>query len=297
MIGKGNKPALIPVSVPVARTLDRAAADRTAGALLRPVALRGGRELPSPEDATTLVQGGRHVEVAVTVDATGDGPLGGRCVRGWASPPKLSALAAPSEGPPSLARRRCGFQTRDVDRSRPTVVIGCDRPPRLRSSAGAGSRRRGASVTTYSSDKTGTHRLTPDGVTPVEPSAGAVGVTMFAAVLMIMTGLWQAFVGLVAVVNDTFYVATEKYLLQFDVTAWGWIHLVVGVVVLLAGISLFGGTTWSRVVGIIMAGVSALAMFAWMPYYPLWAICVITLDVFVLWALIAHGRDIRTLRG
>ncbi|HEY5186723.1 MAG TPA: hypothetical protein VIM19_17880 [Actinomycetes bacterium] len=152
-------------------------------------------------------------------------------------------------------------------------------------------------MTTYSSDKTGTHRLTPDGVTAVEPSAGAVGVTMFAAILMIMTGLWQAFVGLVAIVNDTFYVATQKYILQFDVTTWGWIHLVVGVVVLLAGISLFSGTTWSRVVGIILAGVSALVMFAWMPYYPLWAICVIALDVFVLWALVAHGKDIRTLRG
>ena len=148
-------------------------------------------------------------------------------------------------------------------------------------------------MTTYSSEKTGTHRLTPEGVTPVEPSMGAVGMTMLAAVLMILTGIWQAFVGLVAVVNDTFYVVTEKYVAQFDVTTWGWIHLVVGVVVLLAGISLFSGTTWSRVVGIALACISALAMFAWMPYYPLWAITVIAMDVFILWALIAHGKDIR----
>ena len=63
--------------------------------------------------------------------------------------------------------------------------------------------------------------------------------------------------------------------------------------VLLAGISLFSGTTWARVVGIAMACISALAMFAWMPYYPLWAITVIAMDVFILWALIAHGKDIR----
>lgn len=150
-------------------------------------------------------------------------------------------------------------------------------------------------MTTYTSEK-GTHRLTPEGVTPVEPSMAAVGMTMLAAVLMILTGIWQAFVGLVALVNDTFYVVTEKYIAQFDVTAWGWIHLVLGVVVLAAGISLFSGTMWSRVTGIVMAGVSALVMFAWLPYYPLWAILVIAMDVFILWALIAHGRDIRALR-
>jgi hypothetical protein len=147
-------------------------------------------------------------------------------------------------------------------------------------------------VTTYSSENTGTHRLTPEGVTPVEPSMGAVGMTMLAAILMILTGIWQAFVGLVAVVNDTFYVVTEKYIAQFDVTTWGWIHLLLGALAATAGYFVLQGKVWARTIGVLVAVSSALFNFAWLPYYPLWSIAIITLDVFVIWALTVHGRDI-----
>jgi hypothetical protein len=125
-----------------------------------------------------------------------------------------------------------------------------------------------------------------------QPSTGAVGLTVFAAVMMIMAGIFQAIAGVVALANDTFYVVGEKYVFQFDVTTWGWIHLTLGIVIAVAGFFLFRGAVWARTVGVILAGVSAVFNFAWLPHYPLWAIAIITLDVFIIWALTAHGRDI-----
>jgi hypothetical protein len=124
------------------------------------------------------------------------------------------------------------------------------------------------------------------------PSGAAVGLTLFAAVLMIMIGFFQAIQGLVALVNDTFYVVGEEWIFQFDVTTWGWIHLLFGILVAVAGAFLLQGAVWARTIGVILAGFSALLNFIWLPYYPLWSIVVITLDVFVIWALTAHGRDI-----
>ncbi|HSK27575.1 MAG TPA: hypothetical protein VK894_11765 [Jiangellales bacterium] len=125
-----------------------------------------------------------------------------------------------------------------------------------------------------------------------EYSAGAAGLTAFAAILMIMVGTFHAAQGLVALINDTFYVVGEEYVFQFDVTTWGWIHLLVGVVVAIAGFALFSGAVWARSVGVILAVVSAVANFLWMPYYPFWSMAIIALNVFVIWALTAHGRDI-----
>ena len=129
--------------------------------------------------------------------------------------------------------------------------------------------------------------------THADTSPGAVGLIIFAAVMLMLGGIWQFFAGLVALVNDTFYVVGEEYIFQFDVTTWGWIHLLLGVVVFLAGMGLLSGATWANVVGITVAALSALAMFAWLPWYPLWAILVITLDVLVIWAIAAHGGDLR----
>jgi hypothetical protein len=120
----------------------------------------------------------------------------------------------------------------------------------------------------------------------------AVGVSVFAASMMILVGFFHVVQGLVALVNDTFYVVGQEWVFSFDVTTWGWIHLVVGVVVVLAGIFILQGLVWARTVGVILAGASALLSFAWLPYYPGWALVVIAVDVLVIWALTAHGRDI-----
>jgi hypothetical protein len=87
----------------------------------------------------------------------------------------------------------------------------------------------------------------------------------------------------VATFENEFYVATRNYLFQFDATSWGWIHLLVGLIVAFAGWGLLSGRTWARVVGITLAVVSAITNFLFIPYYPFWALLIITLDVFVIW--------------
>ena len=124
------------------------------------------------------------------------------------------------------------------------------------------------------------------------PSSVARGFIVFAAVMMIMAGAFQTLAGLVALFENEFYVTTRNYLLKFDATTWGWIHLLIGLLVLFAGIAVLSGQTWGRVVGITLAGLSALTNFAFLPYYPFWSMTIIALDIFIIWALASHGRDL-----
>lgn len=126
----------------------------------------------------------------------------------------------------------------------------------------------------------------------VPRSQFAVGLTLFAAVMMIMVGAFQALQGLVALFNDTLFVAGEQWLFKFDITTWGWIHLVVGAGVAVAGFFVLQGAVWARTVGVAVAVLSAVLNFIWLPYYPFWSLLIIALDVFVIWALVAHGRDV-----
>ena len=126
-----------------------------------------------------------------------------------------------------------------------------------------------------------------------EPSGAAVGFILFAAVMMIMAGVFQALQGLIGIFENEFYVPTRNYLFQFDATTWGWTHLLLGLLVAFAGWGLFSGRTWARTVAIFLAVLSALANFLFIPYYPFWSLLLITLDVFVIWAVAAHGGDLR----
>jgi hypothetical protein len=128
---------------------------------------------------------------------------------------------------------------------------------------------------------------------PEEPSAWAQGLIMFAAVMMFVGGGFQAIAGLAAIFENEFYTVTPNYVFEFDVSAWGWIHLVLGLVVIFAGYGLLSGQTWARVVGIILASVSALVNFAFIPYYPFWSLTIIALDVFIIWALATQARSFR----
>ncbi len=123
-------------------------------------------------------------------------------------------------------------------------------------------------------------------------SGWAVGFSFFAGFMLIMIGCFQIIAGLAALLKDNFYVVGTEYFLEVDPTAWGWIHLILGVIVLLAGFGIFSGAVWARTVGVIIAVVSGLVNFAFIPYYPLWSILIIALDVAVIWALTAHGRDV-----
>jgi hypothetical protein len=116
-------------------------------------------------------------------------------------------------------------------------------------------------------------------------SGWAVGGITFAGTMLIMIGIFQAIDGLVAIFNDDFFLVTQNYTFDLDVTAWGWIHLLLGIVMVLTGYSIFAGKTWAAVAGITLALISAIANFFFIPYYPFWAILVIGLDVWVIWAL------------
>jgi len=132
-----------------------------------------------------------------------------------------------------------------------------------------------------------------EGSAPTSGRSGwAVGWTYFAAVMMVLAGFFQAMAGLVAILNDEFFVSTRNYVFKFDVTQWGWIHLIVGIVILLAGFYVLSGSVFARTIGVIMAVVSAITGFLWLPYYPVWGIVIVALATSVIWALTAHGRDI-----
>jgi hypothetical protein len=127
-------------------------------------------------------------------------------------------------------------------------------------------------------------------------SGWAVSFTVFAAVMMLLGGAWQALAGLVAIFENEFYVQTRSYLFEFDATTWGWIHLLVGLVVAFAGWGLLSGQTWARIVGITLAALSATVNFLFIPYYPFWSMLIIAVDIFVIWALTAHGRQFKELK-
>jgi hypothetical protein len=124
-------------------------------------------------------------------------------------------------------------------------------------------------------------------------SGWAVGFIMFAAIMMIMVGVFQALQGIIAIFENEFYVATRNYTFQFDATTWGWIHLLLGLLVAFAGWGLLSGKTWARLLGITLAALSATANFLFIPYYPFWSLLLITLDILVIWAITAHGGELR----
>lgn len=123
---------------------------------------------------------------------------------------------------------------------------------------------------------------------------GWVGWVLFAAIMMMVVGCYQVIVGLAALFKDEYYlVGSRGLVVNVDYTTWGWTHLIIGVVIALAGLGLMVGQTWARVVGILVACLSAVVNMVFLPAYPLWSILIITLDVLVIYALAVHGRELR----
>ena len=122
-------------------------------------------------------------------------------------------------------------------------------------------------------------QLTPTG------QAWARGLTAFAAIFMMISGVVTAIQGIVALANSEFYVVGREYTFEFDITAWGWILLLLGIVVAAVGAFLYMGQTWARWTALFVVAMSMIANFAWVPYYPVWGIIVLALDGAVIWAL------------
>ncbi|GAC67650.1 DUF7144 family membrane protein [Gordonia soli] len=114
----------------------------------------------------------------------------------------------------------------------------------------------------------------------------AAGTTFAAAILLLVASLLALFQGIVAAVNDDLIVAGPQYVYQFNLTTWGWIHIIVGIIGAAIAFGLFTGAVWARAAAIVIAAISIIANFLWLPYYPLWSIIVIAIDLVIIWAVV-----------
>ncbi|SEE67513.1 DUF7144 family membrane protein [Jiangella alba] len=124
-----------------------------------------------------------------------------------------------------------------------------------------------------------------------ERVTGWVGWVWFGGIMLVTLGLFQAFQGLVALFDDEFTAAVGDRLIVVDLTTWGWVHVAMGALLVVAGAGVLGGTLWGRVLGSVVAALSLLAQLTILPVYPIWALIVIALDAVVIYALIVHGGE------
>lgn len=113
----------------------------------------------------------------------------------------------------------------------------------------------------------------------------AGGTSIAAAALLLTAGFITLFQGISAVANDDVFVTGPRYVYELDLTGWGWVHIVFGVLLILTALALMTGAVWARIVAIGLACLSIVANFLWIPYYPLWSILIIALDVVIIWAI------------
>ena len=119
----------------------------------------------------------------------------------------------------------------------------------------------------------------------------AAGTSIGAAIIMVTVGIIQFCQGIAAVAENEVFVSGVNYVYKFDLTTWGWIHIVLGVLVAAVGLALLTGAGWARVSAIVIAAVSIFANFLWLPYYPWWSVLIIALDVVVIWAVSTWQPD------
>lgn len=108
---------------------------------------------------------------------------------------------------------------------------------------------------------------------------------MFAAVVLLIIGVFQVIIGIAAIGQDVLFVTNTDYVYYFNTTAWGWIHLALGVLLILCAIGLFARAAWAMMAGIFLAVLSAIDNFFFLPFYPLWSLVIIALNIFVIWSL------------
>ena len=125
-------------------------------------------------------------------------------------------------------------------------------------------------------------------------SSAWVGWVVFAAVIAITMGAFEAIEGLVAIFKDQYYlVGSSGLVVSVDYTVWGWVHLVIGVAAMAAGVGLLQCRNWGRIVVIVLAGLSAIVNLGFLSAYPVWSTIVIALDVIIIYALTVHWKDVR----
>ena len=125
----------------------------------------------------------------------------------------------------------------------------------------------------------------------------AASAIFVAGVLLLLGGAWQALLGISAILKDPVYVIGINYVWKLDVTTWGWIHMLLGALLIVVGIFVLKGAAWAAWAGIVAAGLSAIGNFMFLPYQPLWAILIIALDVLIIWARATRREAIHLLDG
>jgi len=132
-------------------------------------------------------------------------------------------------------------------------------------------------------------------MTGTREQTGWVGWIIFAAIMLAIGGTLNAIYGLIAIVNDTWvgFNPVTNNALVLDVTAWGWIHLLLGILAFVSGLGLMTGNVLARTFGVIVASLGLIANFLWLPAYPIWSLIIITIDALVIWALIVHGDEMK----
>jgi hypothetical protein len=123
-----------------------------------------------------------------------------------------------------------------------------------------------------------------------EPSGAVIGWTLFAAVMLMISGIGNILEGIAQIVNGSYFVTASNYTYNLSVHSWGWIHLIGGIVVFLAGAALLTDQTWARWVGVAFASLSLFMNLVYLPFFPVWSIIVIAIDAFVIWALLTPRR-------
>jgi hypothetical protein len=123
---------------------------------------------------------------------------------------------------------------------------------------------------------------------------GSAGWVYFAGVMLLLLGAFQLIEGLTALFHSSYLLVTSNGLLvTANLAAWGWLHLVIGVVALVAGYGSIVGKRWAQILGIVLAGVSAVVNLTWIAAYPLWSITIIAVDILIIHALAVHGREVQ----
>jgi len=132
----------------------------------------------------------------------------------------------------------------------------------------------------------------------VKETSGWVGWIGFAGFILILNGVFSAVQGLAALIGtDVYYVITSGTLYLFDITTWGWWNLILGIVLVLVGLALLTGAGWARIIAVILASLSAVGQLLLLPAQPWWAVIVIAVDILVIYAITAHGREIASDRS
>jgi hypothetical protein len=126
---------------------------------------------------------------------------------------------------------------------------------------------------------------------------GWAGMVIFAGTLLLLVGGFNVIYGLVALFKDQVLAVTKAGLVAFDITTWGWITLIIGIIQILVGFGLFGGRSWAIVAGVVLAVLNGFNQIAFLQAQPVWSTIIIAIDVLIIYALTAHGRELRTLGG